>query len=36
MDITDVKSDVIFNYIMVKIDASAADYTLNGEGTVQR
>ncbi len=34
MDITDVKSDVSFNYITVKIDASAADYTLNGEGAV--
>jgi len=34
MDITDVKSDASFNYITVKIDASAADYTLNSEGVM--
>jgi predicted lipid-binding transport protein (Tim44 family) len=34
MDITDVKSDASFNYITVKIDASAADYTLNSSGAM--
>jgi len=34
MDITDVRSDASFNYITVKIDASAADYTLNSQGAM--
>lgn len=33
-DITDIKTDSGFNYITVKIDASAADYTVNYEGQV--
>ena len=34
MDITDVRSDASFNYITAKIDASAADYTLNNQGVM--
>jgi len=34
LDITDARSDANFNYITVKIDASAADYTLDSQGAM--
>ena len=34
MDITDIRSDMSFNYITVKIDASATDYTTNTGGDI--
>lgn len=36
MEIADINSDDKFNYIKVKIDASCADYTIDGQGKMIR
>ena len=36
IEITDIKSDANFDYITVRIDASAIDYTVNGQGSIIR